>query len=88
VPRGQLGVVRGDRAGADDHRVAQGAHAVQVLDVFLARDVLRFARVCGDEPVEALAEVTDRHRPRDGRAADGQVQIDEGMTACDDARRP
>ena len=73
VPRRELRIVGRDRAGADDDRVAQRAHAVQVQDVLLAGDVLRFAGVRGDEAVEALAEVADRDRPRDAwrcRSAD------------------
>src|SRR5947207_12435474 len=66
-------------ARADNDRVGQRAHAVQVQNVFLAGDVLRLAGVRGDEPVETLAEVTDRDGPGYRRAADRQVEIDERM---------
>ena len=42
---------------------AQRAHACGAMqNVFLARDALGFARVGGDEAVEALAEMADRDR--------------------------
>ena len=64
-------------AGADDDRVAQGPHAVNVHDVVAAGDELGVARRRRDESVEALAEMADRHRPRGGRAAHRQVQIQQ-----------
>ena len=77
VARRQLRIVRGDRAGADDDRVAQRAHPVQVQDVFLAGDELRIAGVRGDEAVQALAEVADRDRAGRRGAADRQIQVDQ-----------
>ena len=76
MARGELRIVGRHGAGADDHRVAQRAHAMQVQDVLLAGDELRFAGMGGDEAVEALAEMADGDRVRAGGAADRQVEID------------
>ena len=64
MARGQLRIVGRNGAGADHDRVAQRAHPVEVQDVFLAGHVLRLAGVGRDEPVEALTEMADGHRPR------------------------
>ena len=80
VARRQLRIVGRDRAGADDHGVAQRAHAVQVQDVLLAGDELRVAGVGGDEAVEALAEMADGDRPCRRGAGDRQVEIDERLS--------
>ena len=77
MARGQLRIVGRNRAGADDDRVAERAHAVKVQDVLFAGHVLRLAGVRGDESVEALAEMADRDRVGVGRAADRQVEIDQ-----------
>ena len=77
VARGQLRVVGRDGAGADDHDVAERAHAVQVEDVLGASHKLRLARVHRDETVEALAQVADRQWPPRRRAADRQVQVEQ-----------
>ena len=77
VTRGQLRVVGRDRACPDHDGVTQRPHAVEMPDVFLARHVLRFPRMRGNEAVKALAEVSYRNRMRVGRAAHRQVQIDE-----------
>ena len=45
VTRGELRVVGRHRARADDDRVAERAHAVEVQDVLVAGDELRIARV-------------------------------------------
>ena len=39
VARRELGIIGRDRARSDDHRLRERAHAVQMQDVFLARDV-------------------------------------------------
>ena len=99
VARGQLRVVGRHGAGADDHDVAERAHAMQVEDVLGAGHKLRLARVHRDETVEALAQVADRDRPRRRRAADRQVQVEQTAGAdrqaagrrasrCRAARRP
>ena len=90
VARGQLRIVGRDRAGADDHDVAERAHAVQVKDVLGAGDELRLARRHRDETVEALAEVADRHGLRRRRAADRQVQVEQsaGRIVRREARVP
>ena len=44
MARRELRIVGRDRPRADDHRLRERAHAVQMQDVFLARHVLRFAR--------------------------------------------
>ena len=76
-PRRQLRVVGGNRAGADDDGVAERTQPVHMAHVLLAGHPARLSRVRGDEPVEALAEMTDRQRARRRRAADWQVQIDQ-----------
>ncbi len=75
-PRRQLRVVGRDGSRADDDRVAQRAHAVQVQDVLSAGHILRFARVRRDEAVEALSEMPDRDRRR---VADGEIEIEQRM---------
>ena len=77
MTRRQLRIIRGDRSGADDDRVRQRAHAMQVQDVFLSGDELRVAGVRGDETVEALAEMADRDRVLLRGAADRQIQVDQ-----------
>ena len=62
LARRQLRVVRRHGAGADDHRIAERAHAVQVEDVVGAGDEARVAGFGRDEAVEALAEVADDQR--------------------------
>ena len=77
VARGELRVVGRDRAGADDHDIAERAHAVQVEDVLGTGYKLRLARVHRDETVEALAQVADRDRFHRRRAANRQVQVEQ-----------
>ena len=62
VARGELWVIGGHGAGANDDRVAQGPHAVYVHDIVVAGDELRIAGWRRDESVEALAEMADCHR--------------------------
>jgi hypothetical protein len=51
--------VAAQRAGADEHRVAERAHAVRVDEIFRAADPARVAAVGGDPSVERLREVAD-----------------------------
>ncbi|MFO1425878.1 MAG: hypothetical protein U1F11_02670 [Steroidobacteraceae bacterium] len=55
-------IVGGHRAGADQHRIEQRPHAMQVHDVLAAGHVAGIAAVGGDEAVEALAHVADHER--------------------------
>ena len=73
----ELRIVGRHRTRADDDGVAECAHAVQMKDVLVAGDKLRLARVHRDKSVQALAEMTDRDRPRGRCAADGQIQIEQ-----------
>ena len=77
LPRRELGVVGGHRAGADDHRVRQRAHAVHVAQVLFAGHELRVTGVRGDEAVEALPEMADGDRVGGGAGANRQVEIDK-----------
>ena len=54
---------------------------MKVDDVLLAGDELRIARVGGNETIEALAEMTDGDGMCFRRAADRQIQVDEGGAA-------
>jgi hypothetical protein len=72
-----LRVIGRDGARADDHRIGQRAHPVQVQDVFVTSYELRLARMRRDEAVEALAQMTDRDRLDRGPAAKRQIQIHE-----------
>jgi hypothetical protein len=56
---GELGVVVGDGAGPDDHRIGQGTEPVQPLDVRRAVDVVGVARHGGDSAIQALSELAD-----------------------------
>ena len=78
--RGELRVVGGHRAGADDDRIAQGAQPMQVDDVVAPGDELRIAAVRGDEAIEALTEMPDREGPRQRRPAQRQVQIEDDVS--------
>lgn len=67
----QLGIV-GDRgARPDEHRVAQGAQPVQMEAVLFAGDVVGVTGACGDEAVDALAEL--------GEGEAGTAQAERGV---------
>ncbi len=57
-------------AGADDDGIAQGAQPMQMQDVLRTGDRNGIPRRRCDEPVEALAEVSDGDRPIGRRTAD------------------
>ena len=67
-PRGQPRVVGEDGVRADHDRIAQGAEAMHVDDVFVAGDEEGLAAAGRDEPVEALREMADRERAIAGGA--------------------
>lgn len=70
----QLGIV-GDRgAGSDDHRVGERPHAVQVLSILLAGDVVGVAGTACDETVQTLPQL----REREARTGQAQRQIAVG----------
>ena len=64
---------------ADDNRVAQGTQPVKVHDVFPAGHVLRFPGWHRNEAVETLTKVSDHNRAAAGRAADGEVQVEQSV---------
>ncbi|GAA2498805.1 hypothetical protein GCM10010393_33830 [Streptomyces gobitricini] len=72
---GQPRIVRDGGAGADHHRVGEGAHPVQVRAVLLPGDVVGVTRAAGDEPVETLAELGEG----EARAAQAQGQVTVGQ---------
>ncbi len=76
-PRRQLRIVDRHRSRSNDDRMRQRTEAVHMEDVFRAGDPLRFTGVGGDETVEALAQMTERQRPRGGSAAEGEIQIEQ-----------
>ncbi|NJP99586.1 hypothetical protein HCK00_03270 [Streptomyces sp. PLAI1-29] len=72
---GQPGVVRRGRAGADEDRVGERAHPVQMGPVLLTGDIVGVAGTARDEPVEALPELGER-QPWTGQA---QRQVAAGQ---------
>ena len=80
LPGGELRIVSGHRARADDHRVTQRAQSMHVPQVLGAGHELRVAGGRGDEAVDALAQVPHRDRTRGRGTADRQIQVDERMT--------
>ena len=70
---GQLRIVAFHGAGANDDRIAQCAHPVQVRQVLGAVDVTGRAVRGGDAPIQALAEM--RHRQRSAPTSQGDRQI-------------
>ncbi len=73
---GQPRVVRDGGSGADDDRVREGAHPVQVRAVLLPGDVVGVTGAGGDEPVDTLPELGEREvgaGQAQGQVAVGQV---------------
>lgn len=64
----QLGIVRDGGAGTDDHRVAEGTQAVQMVAVLRARDVVGVSGTARDESVQTLSQL------RDGEARTAQTE--------------
>src|SRR5262245_12565565 len=75
MTRRELRIIGGYRSGADHDGVRQGAHPVQVDDIFLSGDELRIAGVRGDETIDALTKMTDRDWMLLQGAADGKLEV-------------
>lgn len=75
----QLGIVRDGGAGADDHRVAEGTQAVQMVAVLRARDEVGVSGTARDESVQTLSQLRDG----DARTAQTERQVAVG----EDVRR-
>ena len=76
VPNGQAGVVPGNGACSNDHRIHQSAQAMEPSDVGLPSDVMRVATFCRDTSVEALSQLRD---DQIGPQLERQIQLDEVM---------
>ena len=85
--RGELWIIGRHGAGANDHNVAQRTQTVDMQNVLVPRHPVRLAGVSRDEPIQALAEVTDRQGPRHGRAADRQVEFEKCSMGIVDRQR-
>jgi hypothetical protein len=74
VPHCQTRVVGGDRAGADDDGVDNGAKAMEPLDISRAGNVMGVALLCGNSTVEALSDLGDHEV---GLELEWKVQLDQ-----------
>ena len=76
VSHGQLRIIGAGGARAHDHRVDQGAQAVQVNQTFMAVDVMGVAAFRRDATIKALAQLRDDP----GRATGQRGQAVEQLT--------
>jgi hypothetical protein len=59
VAHGQLGVVGGDRTGADDYGIHERAQPMQMDAAGLTRHVMGMPAFGGDPPIQTLPELRD-----------------------------
>ena len=67
---------------ADDHRVAQGTHPVQMGNILRPGDITGIARTGCDLSIQALAEMPEYDRMTGTRLAQWQIQPQELIGRC------
>jgi hypothetical protein len=74
---GQLRIIIFHSAGAYHDRVAQSTHAVQMGQIFSARDITGSPALGSDAPIQALPQMRDRQGASPAGKTHGQIKVEQ-----------